>query len=58
MMGTATLMARLKLLANTMDDPGVLGKFINSFGVSRFSELPDDQLVAFKAALEAEFGNE
>ena len=51
-----TLMNRLRELAGAMDDPGVLGQFINGFGVARFSDLPDDQLTAFSAALAAEFG--
>ena len=52
----AELMGKLKALAGSMDDAAVLGKFINGFGVTRFSELGDDQLVAFSAAINAEFG--
>jgi hypothetical protein len=50
-----TLMTRLRELAGSMDDPGELGKFINAFGVQRFSDLPDDQLPTFEAALNAEY---
>ena len=50
------LMAKLKTLAGDMDDPSVLGKFINSFGVARFSEIADEDLPAFSIALVNEFG--
>ncbi len=50
------LMTKLKTLAGGMDDANVLGKFITNFGVARFSELADDQLVGFTAALKSEFG--
>ncbi len=50
------LMARLRTMAGDMDDPAVLGKFINGFGVARFSEIADEDLPAFKTALDAEFG--
>lgn len=50
------LMTRLRDMAGSMDDPSVLGKFINGFGVARFSDIADEDLVGFKAALEAEFG--
>ena len=49
-------MTRLRELAGGMDDPAALGKFINSFGVARYSDLGDDQLVNFQTALAAEFG--
>ena len=52
----ADLMVRLREMAGTMDDPAVLGKFINGFGVARFSEIADEDLPAFKTALDAEFG--
>lgn len=52
----ATLMSKLKALAGKMDDPKVLGVFINAFDVVKFSDLPDDRLVGFAAALTAEFG--
>ncbi len=50
------LHSRMSSMANSMDDPSVLGKFINGFGVARFSDLKDEDLVAFKAAFEGEFG--
>ena len=51
----ATLMARLRALAEGMEDASALGKFINAFGVARFSELPDEQLAAFNTALIAQY---
>lgn len=50
-----TLMIRLRELAGSMDDPAVLGKFINGFGVARFSEIDDEDLPAFKTSLDVEF---
>jgi len=52
----AALTGRLRTLAEGMDDPSQLGAFINSFGVARFSELPDDQLAGFEQNLNARFG--
>ena len=52
----ASLMVRLREMANGMDDPAVLGKFINGFGVTRFSEIADEDLPAFSIALVNEFG--
>ena len=52
----AEIMTKLKTLAGSMEDPALLGKFINNFGVSRFSELGDDQLQGFAATLKSEFG--
>lgn len=52
----SSLMGRLRALSDSMDDPSPIAKFINNFGVARFSELPDDQLPRFEAALVAEFG--
>lgn len=49
------LMGKLRTQAETMDDPGQLGKFINGFGVARFSELSDDQLPGFAAAFDLEY---
>ena len=51
----ATLMTRLRALAEGMEDASALGKFINAFGVARFSELPDEQLNAFNVALLAQY---
>ncbi len=51
----AALMIRLRELAGSMDDPAVLGKFINGFGVARFSEIDDEDLPAFKTSLDVEF---
>lgn len=52
----AELMTKLKGIAGKLDDPKVLGVFINAFDVVKFSDLPDDRLVSFSAALTAEFG--
>lgn len=49
------LMGKLRTQAETMDDPGQLGKFINGFGVARFSELSDDQLPGFASAFDLEY---
>jgi hypothetical protein len=52
----ATLMAKLRELAGSLPDNTVLGKFINGFGVSRFSEIDDEDLADFAVKLEAEYG--
>ncbi len=51
----ASLMARLRALAESMDDASELGKFINAFGVARFSELGDERLGEFYTALSAKY---
>ncbi len=51
----AKLMIRLRELAGGMEDPAVLGKFINGFGVARFSEIADEDLPAFQTSLDIEF---
>jgi len=42
------IMDRLKTIAASLPDQSELGKFITAFGVSRFSELPDDRLEQFE----------
>ena len=51
-------MDALRQLSDSMDDPSPIAQFINSFGVARFSELPDDQLEGFAAKLKDDFGIE
>lgn len=51
----ATLMTRLRALAGGMEDASALGKFINAFGVARFSELPDERLGEFNVALLSQY---
>ena len=46
----------LRKLADGMEDPSPVAKFINGFGVARFSDLPDEELATFEASLTNEFG--
>lgn len=49
------LMGRLRQLAESSAEPAEVGKFINSFGVARFSDLPDQMLGIFQGAMNAQF---
>lgn len=42
------IMTRLKEIAASLSDQSELGKFITAFGVSRFSDLPNDRLGQFE----------
>lgn len=49
-------MAKLKQLADSMEDTAPLAALVNKFGVAKFSDLPDDQLPAFANQLKEQFG--
>ena len=51
----AALMDRLRALAGSQADPAVVGQFINNFGLAKFSDIADTDLVRFQAALQAQF---
>lgn len=51
----ASLMDRIRNLADSMSDPAPVAQLITSFGVQRFSDLPDDQLQIFETNLKAQF---
>ena len=53
----ADLMGKLQKFAD--DNPtrvGEIAQFIHSYGVQRFSDIGDDQLVAFETGLREQFG--
>ena len=52
----AALIDKMRALAGTLPDPASVGQFIQACGLVKFSDIPDDQLVAFQAALLAKFG--
>lgn len=51
----ATLLARLRVIAAGMEDSSVLGAFITGFGVTKFSDIADEDLPAFETALNKKF---
>lgn len=50
-----TLLARLRVIAAGMEDATVLGTFITGFGVTKFSDIADEDLPAFEIALNKKF---